>query len=130
MIAALLLLAAAVPTAEEDCGDLPQQSMNLCVYRNFERVDAAMNAQWKITAAAMKVADAALDRTYDRDPGYFDTLLAAQRAWLTYREQHCLSASFEARGGSMSPMLDSGCKLRLTKERMKQLKDLVEFGNR
>jgi uncharacterized protein YecT (DUF1311 family) len=129
MIAALLLMAAAPATSDEACDDLPQQPMNLCVYRNFERADAEMNARWKKAAAVMKAADAALDRTYDKDPGYFATLLAAQRAWLTYRDQHCLGASFEARGGSMSPMLDSGCKITLTRERTRQLKALVEIEN-
>jgi len=128
MFAALLLFAAAA-TADEDCGDLPQQPMNHCVLRNFERADEAMNAQWKLTSAAMKQSDRELDRTYDKEPGYFATLLAAQRAWLTYREQHCLGESFEARGGSLSPMLHAGCKLRLTRERTRQLKELVEFGN-
>jgi uncharacterized protein YecT (DUF1311 family) len=128
MIVALLVLAAAAG-ADEDCGDLPQQPMNLCVYRNFERANAAMNAQWAITSAAMKQADHDIDRTYDKQPGYFATLLAAQRAWITYRDQHCLSESFEARGGSMSPMLDSGCKITLTRERTRQLKALVEVEN-
>ena len=127
--AALLIFAAAAATADEDCGDLAQQPMNLCELRNFERADAAMNAQWKKTLAALKEMDRELDRTYDKDPGYYETTLAAQRAWLTYREQHCMAVSFEARGGSMSPMLDSGCKLQLTRERTKQLKELVEFEN-
>jgi uncharacterized protein YecT (DUF1311 family) len=127
MIAALLLLAAA--TADENCGDLPQQPMNQCFYRAYERADAEMNAQWKLTAAALKQADRDLDRTYDKDPGYFDTLLAAQRAWITYRDQHCLGESFEARGGSMSPMLNSTCRITLTQERTRQLKALVEVEN-
>lgn len=129
MIAALLLMMAAPSGPEEDCGDLAQQPMNLCVYRNYQRADAAMNAQWAKTAARLKEMDREIDRTYDKDPGYFDTALAAQRAWITYRDKHCRSVSFEARGGSMSPMLDSGCKLRMTVERTRELRDLVEFGN-
>ena len=128
MIVALLVLAAA-PAAAEGCGDLPQQPMNMCFYRSYERADAEMNAQWKITAAAMKQADRDLDRTYDKEPGYFDTLLAAQRAWITYRDQHCLGESFEARGGSMAPMLNSTCRITLTQERTRQLKALVEVEN-
>jgi len=124
---ALLLLAAA--PAQENCGDLPQQPMNQCFYRAYERADAEMTAQWKLTAAAMKQADRDLDRTYDKDPGYFDTLLAGQRAWLTYRDQQCLSASFEARGGSMAPMLNSTCRIALTQERTRELKALVEVEN-
>ncbi|MBV1687014.1 DUF1311 domain-containing protein [Novosphingobium sp. G106] len=128
MIGALLLLAAAA-AADENCGDLPQQPMNQCFYRAYERADAEMAAQWKLTAAAMKQADRDLDRTYDKDPGYFDTLLAGQRAWLTYRDQQCLSASFEARGGSLAPTLNSTCRITLTQERTRQLKALVEVEN-
>jgi uncharacterized protein YecT (DUF1311 family) len=122
MIAALLLLAAA--PAEENCGDLAQQPMNACFLQEFRRADAEMNAQWKITVEAVKAADRELDRD-DGQPRYLPTLLAAQRAWLTYRDQHCLSASFEARGGTLQPTLDSTCKTELTRERTRQLKALV-----
>jgi uncharacterized protein YecT (DUF1311 family) len=127
MIAALLLLAAAAEPAL-DCArnDLSQLDMNMCAYRDFERADAAMNAQWRATMAKMKQDDGTIDRKYDRQPGYADTLLAAQRAWLTYRDQHCLGESFYARGGSMAPMLVSGCKATLTEARTKQLRELAE----
>ena len=130
MIAALFLLAAAPAEPEETCENpMTQLAMNMCSYRDFQRADAALNAQWPITLAAMKQADRQLDRTYDRQPGYADTLLAAQRAWLTYRHQHCLSESFTARGGSMAPMLVSGCEASLTEARTKQLKELAETEN-
>lgn len=122
MIAALLL--AATPVTAQDCGDLPQQPMNLCFLREFEGVDAEMNAQWKLTAAASKAADRELQPD-DRQPRHFPTLLAAQRAWLTYRDRHCLGASFEARGGSLAPTLDSLCRIELTRDRTRQLKAMV-----
>jgi uncharacterized protein YecT (DUF1311 family) len=128
MIAALLLLAAA-PVTEKDCGDLAQQPMNQCFGRVFERADAEMAAQYRIAAAAMKEADRELDRSNDRQPGYYATLLAAQRAWLTYRDRHCLGASFEARGGSLAPTLDSLCKIELTRDRTRQLKAMVGGEN-
>ncbi len=125
MIAALLLLAAEPPL---DCtrNDLPQLGMNMCAYQAFERADAAMNAQWRLTMAAMKEADRTIDRSYDRQPTHAETLLAAQRAWLTFRDQHCLGESFTARGGSMAPMLVSGCQASLTEARTRQLKELAE----
>ncbi len=128
MIAALLLLAAA-PAAQEDCGNLPQQPMNQCLYRAFQRTDAELNRQWRITSDAMKARDRDIDRTYDKQPGHFPTLLAAQRAWLTFREQQCLVESFEMRGGSGAPMMHSLCMDRLTRERIQQLKSLVETSN-
>ena len=127
MIVALLLMAAGPAL---NCKDPQAQlEMNMCAYYEFERADAAMNAQWRTVAAAMREADRSVDRKSDNQPLHYDTLLAAQRAWLTYRDQHCMVASFEARGGSMQPMLVSGCKSELTRERTRQLKQLVEVEN-
>ncbi len=128
MIVAILLSAAAAPPDPQwNCDDPQyQQEMNWCAAREFEKADAALNAQWKVTSAAMKERDAELDRTYDERPGHFDTLLAAQRAWLTYRDEHCASEGYWARGGSMEPLLVSTCRTKLTEERTQQLKDLIE----
>ncbi len=127
MIAALLLMAAA--PQERDCSDLPQQPMNMCLHEAYQRTDTEMNRQWRITSEAMKAQDRGIDRSYDKDPGYFPTLLAAQRAWLTYRSQQCLLESFEMRGGSGAPMMHSLCMARITRERTGQLKSLVETDN-
>ena len=129
MIAALLLLAAA-PEPKLDCADpQDQSSMNMCAQRDYERADTEMNAQYRLATATMRAADKEVDRASDSQPLYYDTLVAAQRAWLTFRDQTCLLESFEARGGSMQPMLDSGCKAQLTRERTKQLKSMVEVKN-
>lgn len=128
MILATLLLFAA-PAAEPaiDCDNaMAQSELNACAYQEYERADAALNAQWKLTVAHMKKVDADFDRSYDTRPGYYDTLLAAQRAWLTYREQHCTSEGYTMRGGSAEPMVFSGCMRQLTEARTKELKDLIE----
>lgn len=127
MIAALLLLAEAVPPDPSwDCAQPQvQQEMNWCAGQDFARADAALNAQWKQSAAeAKRLDDARLDRAYDNQPGYFDTLLKAQRAWLGYRDAHCLSEAFAARGGTMQPLLEAACRAELTKQRTQQLRDL------
>ncbi|WP_447953086.1 lysozyme inhibitor LprI family protein [Sphingopyxis chilensis] len=127
IVATLFALAAAAQDPEVDCDNaMAQFELNACAYKEFERADAAMNAQWKLTSAHMKKVDADVDRTQDNRPGYFDTLLAAQRAWLTYREQHCASEGYTMRGGSAEPMVISGCQAQLTEARTKQLKDLIE----
>jgi uncharacterized protein YecT (DUF1311 family) len=129
VIPALLLLAAA-PEPKLDCADpQDQSSMNLCAQQDYERADTEMNAQYHLAIATMRAADKQVDRSYDQQPTYYDTLVAAQHAWLTFRDQTCLLESFEARGGSMQPMLDSGCRARVTRERTKQLKSMVEAGN-
>ena len=72
----------------------------------------------------MKAHDAALDAD-DRQPGYFETLLEGQRAWLKFRDSQCLSESFMARGGSMQPMVDAQCKAYLNDLRTEQLRVLA-----
>jgi len=127
MIFASLLLSAMAADPEIDCGNaMAQFELNACAYKEFERADAAMNAQWKITSARMKERDREPDRSYDNRPGYFDTLLAAQRAWLTYRDKHCASEGYTMRGGSAEPMVISGCQAQLTEARTIQLKKLIE----
>ena len=129
MIALAILLAAqsvvvaeAAPEPIDACKDMVTQAdMTDCAWEDFRQADAELNAQWKLTAAAMK-ARGPYD---DGRPSDFDTLLAAQRAWLTYRDEHCLGEGFLMRGGSAEPMLRGACKAELTRERTKQLQNLI-----
>ncbi|WP_293967539.1 lysozyme inhibitor LprI family protein [Sphingopyxis sp.] len=127
IFSALLLLAATADDPSIDC-DNPryQVEMNYCAGKEYEIADVALNVQWKTTVAKMRERDKTIDRSYDTQPTHYDALLAAQRAWLTYRDQHCLNEGFAARGGSMAPMLHSGCMARLTKARTAELQALVE----
>ncbi|MDZ3831141.1 MAG: lysozyme inhibitor LprI family protein [Sphingopyxis sp.] len=127
MLTTLLVLTAAVQEPEINCDDaMTQFELNTCTYRAYERADAAMNAQWKITSRRMKQNDANIDRRHDNRAGYFDTLLAAQRAWLTYRDKHCANEGYAMRGGSAEPMVINGCLAQLTAARTKQLQELIE----
>jgi uncharacterized protein YecT (DUF1311 family) len=127
ILSTLLAFAATAQDPEIDCDNaMAQIELNACAYKEYERADAAMNAQWKVTAARMKEIDADFDRSQDDRPGYFDTLLAGQRAWLTYRDKQCASEGYTMRGGSAEAMVISGCKTQLTEARTKQLKDLIE----
>ncbi|BBC72202.1 conserved hypothetical protein [Altererythrobacter sp. B11] len=125
----LLLLAAAAASAPPNpawnCDDpVQQQEMNWCAGQEYRAADEALNAQWKATAARMKQRDMVVDTSHDGRPGYFAQLLAAQRAWLKYRDEHCVSAGFLARGGSLEPLLVANCKTALTQERTIQLHDI------
>ncbi len=127
MIALLpLLLLAGEP--ETDCDDpITQAEMNYCARQDFEAADAELNVQWPITAATMKLRDQSFDYyTIKKGEGFFETLLEAQRAWIAYRDAHCMSEGYFARGGSMEPMLFSRCLARLTIERTAQLRKLAE----
>ena len=123
----LLPLLAQAAEVQPDCEDPQYQiEMNICAARDHEEADAVLNAQWEMTSATMKQWDA--EHGFDDGrPGYFDTLLSAQRAWIAFRDAHCASEGYLFRGGSGEPMMISGCKAGLTRERTEQLRALVEF---
>jgi uncharacterized protein YecT (DUF1311 family) len=123
----LLLAAAPADDPPWNCKDPgPQQEMNYCAHQDYLKADAEMNAQWKKTAAVMKQQDEGWESSWDDRPGFFDTLLEAQRAWLKFRDAQCTSEGYIFRGGSMEPFMVSTCKRALTDERTKQLNELVE----
>jgi len=132
MITALLMLgqAASLPVCNSEAAETGVQiEMNICAHRDFLIADAELNEQWSVTRAAMRDRDASRAEYPDGDdrPGYFETLLEAQRAWLNYRDAHCRSEGYYARGGSLEPLLVSTCKTALTKTRTNQLRELVEL---
>ena len=125
MILAALFLLAQAPDAVAECTDPNTQGeMNACAKQDFDRADAELNAVWKKVRGWAKNADAKLDRG-DGQSGYAESLLAAQRAWLTYRDTHCRLVSFDARGGSMQPLLINNCLAELTENRTAELRELL-----
>jgi len=136
MIAALflplLLQAGDPPVPEWNCNDPQvQQEMNWCAGRDFAVADERLNAQWQETAAVMKARDAEFAASgageYDTREGFFESLLEAQRGWLRYRDAHCRTDGYTARGGSMEPLLALSCKARLTRMRTEELRELVDI---
>jgi uncharacterized protein YecT (DUF1311 family) len=126
MVAILAVALAAFMAAPDEyeahhCDDPQSQSeMNICARIDFERADADLNATWKWIAESAREADADVDTKYDDRPGSEKNVREAQRAWITFRDAHCTYESYEARGGSMEPMLYNLCRARLTRERIEQ----------
>ncbi|UIK04056.1 lysozyme inhibitor LprI family protein [Neorhizobium galegae] len=104
-----------------------QIEMNICSQRDYDAADKALNAQYQTTRKAMKAWDA---DAMSELKGAEDALVKAQRAWVAYRDAQCISTGFQAHGGSMVPMLISGCQADLTRKRTAELKELTEaMGN-
>ena len=124
ILSALLLLSS--PQANEpevDCKDpMTQMAMNICAGRDYQKADRELNAVWKKASQRAKESDAAMgDGTQHRE------LLAAQRAWLTFRDAQCSFEANQYRGGSIMPLIRSTCLTALTEARTKQLRDYLEF---
>ncbi|WP_338243636.1 lysozyme inhibitor LprI family protein [Aurantiacibacter hainanensis] len=117
---------ASAPPAPECAEPMTQQDMNYCAAREWEAADALLNRQWRKTAEAMQARDIAA-RPDDGRPGYYSQLLRGQRAWLVYRDRHCASVGYNARGGSLEPLLVADCKTALTRDRTRQLHELADW---
>lgn len=124
-----LLQSAPPPDPAWNCADpMVQQEMNWCAGQDYAAADAELNAQWTRTAAVMKSRDAewAEYGSGDKRPGFYPSLLEAQRGWLRYRDAQCRVDGYTARGGSLEPFLAATCKARLTRLRTAELQELVE----
>jgi uncharacterized protein YecT (DUF1311 family) len=106
--------------------DGPQQEMNQCAYQRFAAADKDLNAIWPKAVASAKASDKQRDPQYDSRPDDFVTLRSAQRAWITFRDAHCTMEGYDARGGSMEPMLFNLCRETLTRARISQLESMLE----
>lgn len=107
-----------------------QQEMNYCSEMDFEKADKALNDIYKKAVKSQTELDKQSADIDPADVGALKALKKAQRAWIDYRDGHCEGMGYQAAGGSMQPMLISGCKTGLTNNRIKELKELMEsLGN-
>ena len=122
--ALLMLLALPAGAQEVDCANaMAQQEMNLCAAQDYEAADLGLNAAYKQARAAMKGLDANMPAA---ERGAEAALLAAQRAWLPYRDAACASEGWLMHGGSAEPLVVYGCLATLTRQRTQDLLYLAE----
>ncbi|AOF88262.1 lysozyme inhibitor LprI family protein [Sinorhizobium sp. RAC02] len=115
---------------EIDCNNaMAQIEMNICADRDYQTADTELNAVYKKAMAAAGEMDVQAKEMGEHYVGAVDALKRAQRAWIGYRDGQCELAGFEARGGSMEPMLVSGCLADLTRKRTAELKTVYEQEN-
>lgn len=127
LASAALVFSASLVAAEDaepeiDCENaMAQIEMNICADRDYVKADAELNSAYKQAMAAVRAMDEAAKDMGEHYVGAVDALKSAQRGWIAYRDGQCALAGFEARGGSMEPMLVSGCLADLTRKRTAEL---------
>ena len=95
----------------------------------FAQTQTAMNAQARADFAR---ADADLNKTYQAvlaklgDTQSKQKLKETQRAWVASRDAEAARATKEVEGGSMAPTLRYEAMTRLTRERIKELKAMLD----
>ena len=90
--------------------DQSQMGMNRCAGEAYQRADKALNAAWAKVMA-----------TYKGDKEAEKLLLDGQRAWIKYRDAECQMAAYDSIGGSIWPLINSGCLAELTRRRTREL---------
>lgn len=129
-LAAFLASVSLCAAEEVDCENAQtQMDMNICADKDYQQADKALNAVYKKAVAAAREMDDNVKDMGEAYVGAVDALKRAQRAWIGYRDGQCEFAGFEARGGSMEPMLVSGCLADLTRKRTDELKAVYEQEN-
>lgn len=125
MILPVLLMGAAASAGASCDNAMTQADINVCMAQDYRTADGELNRQWGLNVAAAKAQDKTGVAQTDKRPGYYATLLESQRAWLKFRDAQCRIEGYAMRGGSAEPMVVSGCLAGLTRERSKQLKDML-----
>ncbi|WP_137154698.1 lysozyme inhibitor LprI family protein [Rhizobium sp. FKL33] len=127
-MAAFALPALAQDAPNVDCDNAQtQMEMNYCAEQDYDDADAALNKAYKAAMASQKKMDADIEESMGADStGAAAALKKAQRAWIDYRDGQCEGVGFQARGGTMEPMLMMGCKAELSRARAKELNELAK----
>ncbi len=100
-----------------------QMEMTYCAEKAWEAADGDLNHAYGIARRYMANLDADLP---DDLKGAADTLRDAQRAWIAFRDKACEAEAYQARGGSMEPMLIYICFERMTRQRTEELRAMAE----
>ncbi|MBI3677243.1 MAG: lysozyme inhibitor LprI family protein [Proteobacteria bacterium] len=115
--ALLLLFDGPVYAQKLDCKNaVAQQDMNICVDEDFKKSDAKLNAIYRALMGKLEGKEK-------------DELKAAQRAWLSYRDAECTFTIRENEGGTIYPMMWSGCLKQKTDVRIKELQEHLDCVN-
>lgn len=115
-----LALAGTASAAAPDCKNaMTTVDMNACAALDAKAVEATLNTRYQ---AAMK-SPAVL-----ADPAVKKALLAAQRAWITFREADCKAVYAMWSGGTIRNVMFSSCMRKRAEQRIKELDEFANPG--
>ena len=113
-ILTILAFLAAAPLAAQPAGcsgSASQMEMNMCAGVNFQAADARLNAVYREVTARLDGAKSARRK-----------LVAAQRAWIAFRDAECSYVTSGTEGGSINSMLYTQCMTGMTDKRTDELR--------
>lgn len=101
-------------TADECDNANDQATMNVCAQQSLKASDVELNRLYK--QIQIRLAG---------QPETGNLLVAAQRAWIAFRDAECAFTSSGVAGGSVHPMMVMMCRDGLTRDRIKDLKSYL-----
>lgn len=90
-----------------------QSEMNICAGISYQNADKKLNQVYQRLLPKLETSRR-------------QKLVAAQQAWLKFRDASCAFEKSEVEGGTMAPMIYGGCMATLTEQRTKQLQGYSE----
>jgi uncharacterized protein YecT (DUF1311 family) len=124
-----LLLAAAVLTMAgtalaQDIPGCENATSNVeignCVYAAYQKADKELNAIWPKVLAY--IDGQGEDMPADALETWKTTIVAAQKAWVSFKEQDCGAVQYEWWGGSGAGIAETTCLYSHTAQRVEDLK--------
>ena len=127
---AALLLAGAAASAEDTEPKIDFENasstveMNYCGEQAYMKADAELN---RVYQEIVKGIDSQDDVEGDRRKSWKETLKAAQKAWIDFKEKDCGELIYlEWYGGTGAASASYGCMIQKTETRTKELKERYE----
>ena len=118
----LAFLPGAAAAQNVDCTNAQAQTeLTYCAEQDWNAADARLNAAYESAISAMRGIDSSLDA---QDRGAEAALRAAQRAWISFRDNTCAAEGWAMHGGSAEPMVIYGCRARVTAARADELENM------
>ncbi|RDL50802.1 hypothetical protein BLJAPNOD_01926 [Ensifer sp. M14] len=110
--AGVVLTGLASAARADDCANASDQAtMNECADKSLKASDTELNTLYKQIEARLKD---------DQDKAKL--LVAAQKAWIAFRDAECDFSAAGVTGGSVYPMIVLQCRDGLTQNRVKDFK--------
>ncbi|HET7714102.1 MAG TPA: lysozyme inhibitor LprI family protein [Bauldia sp.] len=125
LTAAAFMLAAVSPAIAQDvpgCGNATSNiEIGNCTYAAYQAADKELNDIWPKVLAY-------IDSQTDYMPAdalqkWKATIVAAQKAWVTFKESDCGAVQYEWWGGSGAGIAETSCLYAHTAQRVEDLKE-------
>ncbi|MCJ8277091.1 MAG: DUF1311 domain-containing protein [Bdellovibrionales bacterium] len=116
-----------IEQAQDTCHETAVSTIDMrgCESQAYDSLDSLLNREYQTILANSSNFDHGDLQTNEQ---LVEDFRASQRAWLAFRQANCKWQSNDAYGGTMQPLLATGCSNRMTKERIIEMVKAYNSG--